>query len=100
MKKQKLYKDVVPNPDFAAIEKEILAYWKDHNIFQKSRLTFISLVRIIPQAISVRYGLGIGASCAPLVIALMYIMGAYSNSSFRSVPNNDCQENVLTSFLW
>ena len=36
MKKQKLYKDVVPNPDFAAIEKEVLAHWQQHNIFQKS----------------------------------------------------------------
>ncbi|KAJ2917581.1 hypothetical protein MD484_g2834, partial [Candolleomyces efflorescens] len=34
----------------------------------------IVIFGIIPQAISVRYGLGIGASCAPLVIALMYIM--------------------------
>ncbi|KAF5320299.1 hypothetical protein D9611_011374 [Ephemerocybe angulata] len=29
---------------------------------------------IIPQALSVRYGLSIGAACAPLVIGLMYIM--------------------------
>lgn len=36
MKKQKLYKDVAPNPDFAAIEKEVLAYWQEHDIFQKS----------------------------------------------------------------
>ncbi|KAJ2933274.1 hypothetical protein H1R20_g3803, partial [Candolleomyces eurysporus] len=34
----------------------------------------IVIFGIIPQAISVRYGLGIGASCAPFVIALMYIM--------------------------
>ena len=49
-------------------------------LFPIPRLTLISFVRIIPQAISVRYGLGIGASCAPLVIALMYIMGAYTLS--------------------
>ncbi|KAF7969740.1 hypothetical protein HWV62_26098 [Athelia sp. TMB] len=30
--------------------------------------------RIIPQAVSVRYGLSIGAACAPLVLALMYIL--------------------------
>lgn len=36
MKKQKIYKDVAPNPDFAAIEKEVLAYWQQQDIFQKS----------------------------------------------------------------
>jgi metal transporter CNNM len=29
--------------------------------------------RIIPQAVSVRYGLAIGARCVPLVLAMMYI---------------------------
>jgi hypothetical protein len=29
--------------------------------------------RIIPQALSVRYGLGIGAACAPFVLGLMYL---------------------------
>jgi metal transporter CNNM len=28
---------------------------------------------IIPQAVSVRYGLAVGAACAPLVLAMMYI---------------------------
>ena len=30
--------------------------------------------RIIPQAVSVRYGLAVGAQCAPLVLAMMYIL--------------------------
>jgi metal transporter CNNM len=29
--------------------------------------------RIIPQALSVRYGLAIGAACAPLVLGMMYL---------------------------
>ncbi|KAI8983294.1 DUF21-domain-containing protein [Trametes punicea] len=29
--------------------------------------------RIIPQAVSVRYGLSIGASCAPIVLSMMYL---------------------------
>lgn len=32
--------------------------------------------RVIPQAVSVRYGLGIGARCVPLVLAMMYILGS------------------------
>ena len=31
--------------------------------------------RIIPQAISVRYGLYVGAHCAPLVMILMFLLG-------------------------
>ena len=31
--------------------------------------------RIIPQAVSVRYGLSIGAACSPLVLGLMYLLG-------------------------
>jgi len=31
--------------------------------------------RIIPQAVSVRYGLSIGAKCAPLVLGMMFILG-------------------------
>ncbi|KAF7982400.1 hypothetical protein HWV62_28499 [Athelia sp. TMB] len=34
----------------------------------------IVIFGIIPQAVSVRYGLSIGAACAPLVLALMYIL--------------------------
>lgn len=30
--------------------------------------------RIIPQAVSVRYGLSIGAACAPFVLFLMYLL--------------------------
>ncbi|TFK48051.1 DUF21-domain-containing protein [Heliocybe sulcata] len=30
-------------------------------------------VRIIPQAVSVRYGLSIGATCAPIVLGMMYL---------------------------
>ncbi|KIY43938.1 DUF21-domain-containing protein [Fistulina hepatica ATCC 64428] len=33
-----------------------------------------TICRIIPQAVSVRYGLAIGASCAPFVLVLMWIM--------------------------
>ncbi|KAK6992934.1 hypothetical protein R3P38DRAFT_3224301 [Favolaschia claudopus] len=35
--------------------------------------TAIVIFGIIPQALSVRYGLSIGAACAPLVLAMMYI---------------------------
>ena len=40
---------------------------------------FVHLIhrRIIPQAISVRYGLFVGATCAPLVLAMMYIFGTF-----------------------
>jgi metal transporter CNNM len=31
------------------------------------------LCRVIPQALSVRYGLSIGAACAPFVLFLMYL---------------------------
>ena len=31
--------------------------------------------RVIPQAVSVRYGLSIGATCAPLVLGMMYLFG-------------------------
>lgn len=31
--------------------------------------------RIIPQAISVRYGLYVGATCAPLVLLMMFLFG-------------------------
>jgi len=34
--------------------------------------------RIIPQAVSVRYGLAVGARCAPFVLAMMYILGSSS----------------------
>ena len=33
------------------------------------------MLRVIPQAVCVRYGLSIGAKCAPLVLALMWILG-------------------------
>jgi metal transporter CNNM len=33
-------------------------------------------VRVIPQAVCARYGLAIGARCAPFVLFLMYILGA------------------------
>jgi CBS domain containing-hemolysin-like protein len=39
--------------------------------------------RIIPQAVSVRYGLSIGATFAPLVFALMYIFGGFDAYSQR-----------------
>ncbi|KAJ7347346.1 hypothetical protein DFH08DRAFT_867799 [Mycena albidolilacea] len=35
--------------------------------------TAIVIFGIIPQALSVRYGLGIGAACAPFVLGLMYL---------------------------
>jgi len=35
--------------------------------------------RVIPQAASVRYGLSIGAACAPLVLGLMYLLGMTLN---------------------
>ncbi|KAF9475347.1 DUF21-domain-containing protein [Pholiota conissans] len=39
-----------------------------------SRANAILRRRVIPQAISVRYGLAIGATCAPFVLVLMYIL--------------------------
>ncbi|KAF6758936.1 hemolysin [Ephemerocybe angulata] len=49
------------------------------NLYSRNYLTSFptrcpSFREIIPQALSVRYGLSIGAACAPLVIGLMYIM--------------------------
>ena len=38
--------------------------------------------RIIPQAVSVRYGLAIGARCAPFVLGLMYLFGKYNINVF------------------
>ena len=35
--------------------------------------------RVIPQAVSVRYGLSIGAACAPIVLGMMYFFGALHN---------------------
>ncbi|KAI0369876.1 DUF21-domain-containing protein [Pilatotrama ljubarskyi] len=35
--------------------------------------TMIVIFGIIPQAVSVRYGLSIGASCAPIVLGMMYL---------------------------
>jgi metal transporter CNNM len=35
--------------------------------------------RIIPQAVSVRYGLFVGATCAPFVLIVMYILGESLN---------------------
>jgi len=37
-------------------------------------------LEIIPQAVSVRYGLSIGARCVPLVLALMYLLGSLSSN--------------------
>ena len=37
--------------------------------------------RIIPQAVSVRYGLAVGATCAPLVLAMMYIFGLQQSTT-------------------
>jgi len=39
------------------------------------RLVAYQRFRIIPQAVSVRYGLAVGARCVPLVLAMMYILG-------------------------
>ena len=36
MTNTKYYPEVNSNADFAAIEKEILKFWQDNNIFQKS----------------------------------------------------------------
>jgi len=39
-----------------------------------STVMIVIFGEVIPQAVSVRYGLTIGASCAPFVLTLMYIM--------------------------
>ena len=52
-------------------------------------------LRIIPQAVSVRYGLAVGATCAPLVLVMMYIFGS------QNLPNFALQSKkkfVLKSF--
>lgn len=51
----------------------------------RTRLQYLTYpeFRIIPQAVSVRYGLAIGAKCAPLVLATMYILCSSSPVSIR-----------------
>ena len=41
---------------------------------------YLSGIRIIPQAVSVRHGLAIGAKSAPLVMAMMYILCSSSSA--------------------
>lgn len=36
MDKKKYYRDAVANPDFPAMERQILAFWKENNTFQRS----------------------------------------------------------------
>ncbi|KAJ7663470.1 hypothetical protein B0H17DRAFT_1211647 [Mycena rosella] len=60
--------------------------------------------RIIPQALSVRYGLSIGAACAPLVLFLMYLFSpiAYpiakllDSSSGRTGPTQPLLEDEIS----
>ncbi|KAF5346076.1 hypothetical protein D9756_010834 [Leucocoprinus leucothites] len=62
----------------------LLTSWSraDHlQLFLESKYSFVLMVdllnpihiRVIPQAVSVRYGLSIGATCAPLVLGMMYL---------------------------
>lgn len=48
-------------------------------------LWFNTWCRIIPQAVSVRYGLSIGASCAPIVEGMMYLFGKWRHRQVRSL---------------
>ena len=48
------------------------------------RALSLTLHRIIPQAVSVRYGLAIGAKCAPVVLTLMYLFGMFSSPSLSA----------------
>ena len=43
--------------------------------------------RIIPQAVSVRYGLAVGARCVPLVLGTMYVLGQ-SSPVFFGLPSS------------
>jgi CBS domain containing-hemolysin-like protein len=68
---------------------------------QRVRATFLFqmiprlvVIRIIPQAVSVRYGLSIGARCAPLVLCFMWIFGTFLFLSFAITVQliNACAE--------
>ncbi|KAI0078552.1 hypothetical protein K474DRAFT_1660372 [Panus rudis PR-1116 ss-1] len=54
------------------IVNESLPIFLDDASVMGPRLTFL-VARIIPQAVSVRYGLSIGAACTPIVLGMMYI---------------------------
>ena len=45
--------------------------------------------RIIPQAVSVRYGLAVGARCAPFVLFMMYLFGSSSSVSVDLLSLNN-----------
>ena len=57
-------------------------------------------LRIIPQAVSVRYGLAVGATCAPLVLVMMYIFGSQNlpNYALQSGKEN-CVNKVKRFFF-
>ena len=48
----------------------------ESRLFLSSGRFCLILSRIIPQAVCVRFGLYVGATCAPLVLAMMYIFGS------------------------
>ena len=50
--------------------------------------------RIIPQAVSVRYGLAVGAQCAPLVLAMMYILGPSSSTRWPVLAEAQSQTST------
>ena len=50
--------------------------------------------RIIPQAVSVRHGLAIGARCAPLVLAMMYILGLSPSVPARKLSLRSALESA------
>lgn len=56
-------------------------------------------LRIIPQAVSVRYGLAVGATCAPLVLVMMYIFGSQNLPNYvLQSKKKDCVNKVELFF--
>lgn len=54
--------------------------------------------RVIPQAICAKYGLAIGAACAPFVLTLMYLFG--ERPSFCYVTRTRSHFHLLAPIAW
>lgn len=57
-------------------------------------------LRIIPQAVSVRYGLAVGATCAPLVLVMMYIFGSQNLPNYAQQSGKENCVNKVKRFFF